>query len=130
MQFLTGWKRSVFLALQPVLVPRVRELTPEQHELGLELAETLLMDMAPAKRRKLTLFFAVINLLSLARFGRFAAGLDSEQCAHLCRFLFDNPVSLLRKGFWGINTLARLSVYGQPELAPQFGYLVRENPDD
>ncbi|RMF12840.1 MAG: hypothetical protein D6761_12075, partial [Candidatus Dadabacteria bacterium] len=105
-------------------------LTPEQHELGLELAETLLMDMAPAKRRKLTLFFVVINMLALLRFGRTTTSLPTEQRARLCRFLFDNPVGLLRKGFWGVNTLARLSVYGQPELAPHFGYLIRENPDD
>ena len=36
--------------------------------------------------------------------------------------LFEAPVPLLRKGFWGLNTLVKLSVFGQPSVYPDIRY--------
>ena len=44
--------------------------------------------------------------------------------------LFGARVPLLRKGFWGLNALARLGVYGQTSLHAEIGYRLRENRDD
>lgn len=126
---LSGRQAERFLALQQQLVPRSQHFNVEQTKRGLELVNTLLLQQSPQSQRKLGLFLRLIDLFSLclARHSFRHASTTGQQ--RVLRFLFDSPVGLLRKGFWGLNTLARYGVYGQPDLYQEIGYVLRSNPD-
>lgn len=126
--FLTGANRERFLALQALLVPRSQTLSTEEREAGLVLVNTLVGRMPQANQKKLRMFLLLIDLMSYIFMLRPFRKLPVVVQLRLLWFLFDGPVPLLRKGFWGLNSLAKLSVYGQPSIYPQIGYQLRENP--
>lgn len=95
---------------------------------SLRLVATFVAQLSASSRRKLALFLVVIDVLALLRGGRTFRRLAVEDQEALLRNLFDHPIGLLRKGFWGLNTLAKLSVYGQTSLYEDIGYRLRKNP--
>lgn len=126
--FLSGIQRVRFEALQRRLVPRSAAFGEAEREASATLVNNLVAKQAEANRRKLGLFLVIIDVLSFFFGLRPFRGLPPARQDAVLRFLFDNPVSLLRKGFWGLNTLAKLGVYGQPTLYNDIHYRVRENP--
>lgn len=114
--FLKGRRAAFFVAIQGCLVPRSKQFTPEQKRESLKIVNDFLHDQGRGVHFKLKAFFFFINVLSC--FWRLEA---------VMTFLFDSPVSILRKGFWGLNTLAKLGVYGQPSIYPDIGYRLKEN---
>ena len=127
--FLEGKRLVRFEALQAALVPRSRDLNWSQREHGRELVNQLLAIMSAADRRALAQYLLAIDVFSLLYGLRPFQSLSETKQAALLGWLFDCPIPLLRKGFWGLNSLAKLSVYGQPSLGDNFGYHVRKNPD-
>ena len=128
--FLIGVRLARFEALQCRLVPRAARFSDEERRRSCDLVETFLARQPDATRRKLAVFLIVIDVLSLFRgLAPFRALKPLRQQA-LLRWLFDAPVGLLRKGFWGLNTLARLGVYGQTQLYEEIAYRVRDNPTE
>ena len=127
--FLTPPRLLRFEALQRALVPRAAAFSEAQRAESRALVNQFLARQPDKTRRKLALFLVVIDVLSFVRGLRPFRGLSPDGQRALLGWLFDSPVGLLRKGFWGLNTLARLGVYGQASLYSQIGYRVRENPD-
>src|SRR5262249_38425099 len=127
--FLTAARLARFESLQRALVPRSARFTPSERAASRELVDQFLARQPEKTRRKLALFLVVIDVLSLLRGLRPFRRLPAPRQARLLAWLFDSPVGLLRKGFWGLNTLARLGVYGQTAIYPEIAYRVRENPD-
>lgn len=126
--FLVRGRAEQFFAIQNCLLPRSKKFGPEQKKESLKLVNELLSERPDSDLRKLALFFKVINLLSFwVGFHSFRY-LQAEQQRKVMGFLFDNPVPIIRKGFWGLNTLAKLSVYGQKSLYKEIGYELRETP--
>lgn len=126
--FLSGMRLVRFEALQRRLVPRAARFTETEREASRTLVNNLVAKQAAKNRRKLGLFLAIIDVLSLFFGLRAFRNLPAGRQDAVLRFLFDAPVGLLRKGFWGVNTLAKLGVYGQPALYEEINYRVRENP--
>ena len=125
--FLTGYKASFFESLQNSLVPRSKDFTPLQKQQSKDLINRLLDDQSESSKRKLALFFILIDLFSVLTNGKTFIKLKDDNKKALLQSFFDSPISLLRKGFWGINTLARMGVYGQTELHAEIGYTLRSN---
>jgi len=73
-------------------------------------------------RSQLVLFVRVLSLLAFLRFGRGLAALDPERTLKLLSTLERAPVLLLRRGTWGLRTLAFMGVYAQPEVRRRIGY--------
>jgi len=73
-------------------------------------------------RRQVVLFVRVLSTLSLLRFGRRLAALEPERTRRLLRSLERAPLLLLRRGTWGLRTLAFMGVYAQPEVRRELGY--------
>jgi hypothetical protein len=73
-------------------------------------------------RRQFATFLRAISLLAVVRFGRPFERLDPVRRERLLRWLQDCPVSLLRKGFWGLKALVFMGVYAQTETAARIGY--------
>ena len=126
--FLSGKRLIRFEALQQRLVPRAQRFTDEERAASRALVNSLVGRMPAANRRKLGLFLVIIDILSFVRGLRPFRNLSPARQDRVLHFLFDGPVALLRKGFFGINTLSKLGVYGQTSLYDEIGYRVRENP--
>lgn len=126
--FFVGKRLTRFEALQARLVPRSTRFSEAERERARALVEQLVGNQPPANRRRLALFLWLIDLFAFLVGLRPFRGLPREKQDRLLHWLFDNPVPLLRKGFWALNTMARLGVYGQPELYDEVGYHLRENP--
>jgi hypothetical protein len=73
-------------------------------------------------RGQLVLFVRALSLLALLRFGRGLAGLDPARTRRLLSTLERAPLLLLRRGTWGLRTLAFMGVYGQPGIRRELGY--------
>ena len=127
--FLVAARLVRFEALQARLVPRSARFSEEERRVSRDLVETFLARQPDATRRKLALFLVVIDVLALVLHARPFRALGDAHKDRLLGWLYDAPVGLLRKGFWGLNTLARMGVYGQTGLYDEIGYRVRANPD-
>jgi len=128
--FLSGKRRIRFEALQRVLVPRAATFDTAARDAAADLVSGVVGRMPAVNQRKLGLFLAIIDVLSLFRGLRPFRRLPAAKQQALLAWLFECPVGLLRKGFWGLNTLAKLGVYGQTALYREIGYRPRPNPAD
>ena len=121
--FLLGsWAGRRFLAIQGCAVPRSRTFSPAQREEGLRIVNQLLAQQPAGVRRKLFALFVLIELLAWVTGGTGFPDLDGARQARVLALLFDARTPLLRKGFWGLNTLVKLSVFGQPAVYPDIRY--------
>ncbi|MFQ5739949.1 MAG: hypothetical protein ACE5JX_13150 [Acidobacteriota bacterium] len=127
--FLSGRRRRRFEVLRGVLVPRSRAFTDAQRSRGRELVNEFVGRTPAATQRKLARFLILIDVLSILRGLRPFRLLPEAKQRALLNWLFDCPVGLLRKGFWGLNTIAKLSVYGQSSIYDDLGYRLRRNTD-
>lgn len=125
--FLSGSMKLRFEALQNCLVPRSQKFTRNESVRSTLLINELLHQQTVSSRNMLALFIMLIDLFSCIRYARSFRHLNAAKKKAVLNFFFDAPISLLRKGFWGLNTLARLGVYGQTELHDEIGYHLREN---
>jgi hypothetical protein len=114
---------------RPVFRAVTRTVVPEADSLGdLEWTdlESIVADaLAPrpaALLRQLSLFLRVIDGLALVRHGRRFAGLDDAARAALLRRLETSRALLLRRGFWGLRTLALMGYYARAEAGREIGY--------
>lgn len=126
--FLTGKRLVRFEALQHALVPRSRGLSDAGRAESRRLVNDLIGNRAPADQRRLALFLWIIDLVSFLVGLRPFRRLPAARQRRVLAWFFDNPIPLLRKGFWGLNTMAKLGVYGQPAVHDEIGYELRENP--
>jgi len=106
-----------------------RTVIPEADSLGdlgwtdLEsIVANALSPRPPALLRQLALFLRVIDALALVRHGRRFAALDGAARAALLRRLETSRALLLRRGFWGLRTLALMGYYARDEAARDIGY--------
>ena len=128
--FLTGRRLARFEAIQATIVPRAARFTPEERARSRAIVEQVLARQDPAVRRKLGLFLLVIHLLAWLRWGRPFARLDAERRLQHLAWFQDHRIRLFRQGLWGVATIAKMGVYGQPELYPELGYHPKELSDD
>lgn len=86
------------------------------------LVDETLADRPAGVRRQIVLFFRILDGLARVRFGRGLARLPVEKAVRLLRRLEGSPVLLLRRGVWGVRTLAFMGVYGQRDVRDALGY--------
>jgi hypothetical protein len=91
------------------------------------IIEEALAGRAPAMRRQLRLFLRAANWLAVVRTGRTLTSLGPERRSSVCATLERFPALLIRRGFWGVRTLALMGYYGLPEVRESIGY--RAHPD-
>lgn len=129
LDFLQGRRISFFGAIQGCLVPRSQEFTSQQKQESLKIINDFLENQSRGVRFKLGLFFFLINFLSCLWGFKPFRYLKAQKQKAVMTFLFDSPLPILRKGFWGLNTLAKLGVYGQPSVYSDIGYKLKRNTD-
>ena len=120
--FLTGPRRDLFLALAARIVPGSASLDAEACGRMLALVEETLATRPGRTVRELALFLRVLRWLPALRYGRPLDRLGPAVQDAALRWFQDSPVTLFRKGFWGVKTLVYLGYYGRPEAASTIGY--------
>ncbi len=126
--FLSGTRLHRFEALQHCLVPRSKTFSAQEAQRSRDTVNQLLAQQSASAQGKLALFLVLFDLVACLRYARSFKRLSDQQKSRVLNFFFDSPIGLLRKGFWGLNTLARLGVYSQTELHQELGYQLRPEP--
>ncbi len=114
--------RPQFRALASTFVPESASLD----ERGWVEAEAIVESFLAAKpatiRRQLALLVRVLQLLPLLRYGRPFTALDAARRTRFLEALQDAPVLLLRRGIWGLRTVAFMGYYGREAARAAIGY--------
>jgi len=76
----------------------------------------------PALRRQLGALLGMLQWLPVLRYGRPFTTLDLANRARVLATLERAPVLLLRRGIWGLRTLALLGYYARTAAAAEIGY--------
>lgn len=114
--------RDPFRALVVGFVPEAAAFSAEAWDEGEALAEGMLAGRPAAIQRQVRLLIRAIDILSFLRRGRCLARLDPEARTRLLASLQDSRLLLLRRGVWGLRTLAFLIYYGRDEGRAAVGY--------
>lgn len=130
LKFFIGKTGDRFVALRRCLVPRSQKFDSEQERLSLEIVDNILSKQPAGIQRQFALFLFVIDVVSFGLGFRSFAKLSAKKQNLVMNLFFDSPVGLLRKGFWGLNTLAKMSVYGQSSLYGEIKYQLKETPHE
>jgi hypothetical protein len=117
-----GPVRETFRAIAATVVPEAAALDEDGWAEVERLVESTLAPRPAGIRRQLRLFIRAIDLLPLARYGRRFRSLDAERRTRVLASLQSSPLLLLRRGFWGLRTLAFLGYYARPEARAEIGY--------
>ena len=117
-----GVVRDPFRALCTAFVPESAELKePAWRELESEV-ERALADRPPAVQKQMVLLIRILDLLARVRHGSPLAALTPAARRELLTRLQDSRWLLLRRGVWGLRTLAFLGYYSRPDTAASIGY--------
>jgi len=76
----------------------------------------------PALRRQLGALLGMLQWLPVLRYGRPFTTLDPANRARVLATLERAPLLLLRRGIWGLRTLALLGYYARTAAAAEIGY--------
>ena len=114
--------RGTFRALVTTFVPEAAALDERGWADAEAIVEAFLATRDAAIRRQLLLLIRVIEILPLARFGRRLTALDADRRRRFLEALQDAPLLLLRRGVWGLRTIAFMGYYARPGAAAAIGY--------
>jgi len=122
MKSLSGNHSAFFMVVAETITPEVAALDPDARARMAEIIDTALLDRDEATRSQFGTFLSVIRMAPLIRYGRVFDRLDADQRDAVLRWFQDCPISLLRKGFWGLKVLVFMGYYGQEENWSSVGY--------
>jgi hypothetical protein len=114
--------RGAFRALTCTFVPEARDLDERAWAEFEAIVEQFLATKPEAIRRQVVLLVHLLNLLPLLRWGRPFTALDAERRTRFLEALQDAPLLLLRRGIWGLRSIAFMGYYGRAEAAAGIGY--------
>lgn len=114
--------RPLFRALAAAFVPEAGALDEHGWAEAEAIVERFLATRPARVRRQVALLIRLVDLLSRIRHARRLPSLDADDRLRLLESLQDAPVLLLRRGIWGLRTLAFMGYYGRPEAAAAIGY--------
>lgn len=115
-----------FEAIQRCLVPRCRNFNESQWRQSRELINTILSEKGRSFHFKLRAFLFLIDVVSLFYGTKIFSALSENKKNSVMYFFFDSKIKIFRVGFWGLNTLAKLGVYGQASIYSDINYTPRE----
>jgi hypothetical protein len=120
---------SVLAAVRPLFRDLARTFVPESAALDERawaeaetIVERFLATRPAVVRRQLRLLIRLLDLLPLLRYGRRFRSLDAARRLRFLEAAQNAPVLLLRRGIWGLRTLAFMAYYERPAAAAAIGY--------
>lgn len=81
------------------------------------------LSQRPAKvRRQIALFIAILDVVALVRYRHRLAVLDQRRRTRLLESCSRSKALVIRRGVWGLRTLALMGYYARQEAARAIGY--------
>ena len=114
--------RPVYRAMAEAFVPEAAALDEPGWAEAEAIVERFLTGRPPAVRRQLGALIRLLDLLPLIRYGRRFRSLDAARRLRFLEVMQRAPVLLLRRGVWGLRTLAFMGYYARPGAAAAIGY--------
>ena len=111
-----------FRAIAATVVPEAAALDADGWAALEGIAEQALAPRPARMRRQLVVLIRAIEWLPLIRYGRRFTRLDAVRRARFLAAFQNSPLLLLRRGFWGLRTLALMGYYARPGAAASIGY--------
>lgn len=119
--------RDQFRALAVAFVPETEGLTGTDWAEVEALVVRLLEKRPRSVSRALVLFVRLLDLGSLVRYRCRLSRLDPNTRFEYLSRLQDSRLTLLRRGVWGVRTLAFLGYYGRSKVRDAIGYRATRN---
>ena len=111
-----------FRAIMTAVVPEAAALSDDQWRDAAAIIARTVAARPPGVRRQLGVFLRALDLLALVRHGRGLRALSAAQRTALLESLARSRMLALRRGVWGVRTLAFMGYYARPEAARAVGY--------
>jgi hypothetical protein len=109
-------------AVALTVVPDARRLDEGAWREMRRVMEGALGARRPEAARQLRAFLRLLQWLPIARYGRRFAALDPSRRERVLAALQGCPLTLLRRGVWGLRTMVLMGYYGRVEAAREIGY--------
>jgi hypothetical protein len=122
MKSLSSEKSEFLQVLAARIVPETTELDAAGLSRFLGIVDGALLDRPESVRKQFGTFLGVLRWSPAVRYGRRFERLAVDRQDAVLRWFEDCPVSLLRKGFWGLKAMVFMGYYGQPETNELVGY--------
>jgi len=114
--------RGCFRALACTFVPEAAALDEGAWAEVEAICERFLATKPATVRRQVVLLVRLLQLLPIVRWGRPFTALGAARRTRLVAVLQNAPVLLLRRGVWGLRSIAFMGYYGRAEAAATIGY--------
>jgi hypothetical protein len=122
MRSLSESQAAFFAVVAQTITPGVASLDADGRVRMMAIVDTALQDRDASTQKQFNTFLRVIRFAPVVRYGRTFDRLAPEQKETVLRWFESCPVSLLRKGFWGLKALVFMGYYGRPESWSEIGY--------
>lgn len=119
--------RHILRAVAMTVVPESSSLDEQAWAEVERVIEEALGRRTSRVRRQLIVFFRLLQVLPVARYGRQLTRLNARQRVVFLEWIERSPVLLIRRGFWGVRTLIFMGYYTREDVATAIGY--RAHPD-
>ena len=130
MHSLSKAEAEILIQVARRIVPEVADLDEAGQTRFEMIIDRALGDRTAAVRRQFGVFLGLIRWAPVARWGSTFERLPATRQDAELAWLEDNPVEILRKGFWGLKTIVFMGYYGQAEVWPTIGYTPGLDPRD
>jgi hypothetical protein len=111
-----------FRAIMAAVVPEAVALSEDEWRHAASIIARAVAARPPRVRRQLGVFVRALDLVAFLRHGRGLRALPAAKRAALLESLSRSRVLALRRGVWGVRTLAFMGYYARPEAARAIGY--------
>ena len=111
-----------FRAIMAAVVPEAAALSDDEWRAAASIIARAIAARPAGVRRQLGLFVRALDLVSLVRHGRVLRAVSAAERTRLLDALARSRVLALRRGVWGVRTLAFMGYYARPEAARAIGY--------
>ena len=104
------------------VVPEAAALSDDEWRNAAAIIARAIAVRPAAVRRQLGVFVRALDLVAFVRHGRSLRGLSAAQQTTLLETLSRSRVLAVRRGVWGVRTLAFMGYYARAEAARAIGY--------
>ena len=111
-----------FRAIMAAVVPEAVALSDDEWRHAAAIIGRAIAARPSGVRRQLGVFLHAVDVVAIVRHGRGLRALSPMQRTALLESLSRSRVLALRRGVWGVRTLAFMGYYARPEAARAVGY--------
>jgi len=111
-----------FRVIMGTVVPEAAVLGDDEWRSAAAIIARALASRPAGVRRQLAAFLRALDVVAFIRYGRGLRAASVEQRTALLESLARSRLLALRRGVWGVRTLAFMGYYARPEAAREIGY--------